>query len=196
MYVAKSISDLDGLATRMAALEEEAFTQFAHIFGPRLRAFFVRRGLAESDAEDLAGSCVTDIALKVRHYRQIAEGGFGAWVFTLAHHALADWREAHVPTEPLSDDLATETVGDADESDLSVILAVEEALAKLPELDRSLIRLRLLKEDKTYKAFLERNGMSAGAARVRHFRALRKLKNTLEADPRITEYLSERETSE
>jgi len=196
MYVAKSISDLDDLATRMMALEEEAYNQFAHIFGLRLRAFFVRRGLSESDAEDLAGSCITDIALKVRHYRHVTGGGFNAWVFTLARHALVDWLRTRLPTQELPDDLPSEAANERTEEDLSVVLAVEEALAKLPDLDRSLILLRNLKEQDTYLSFLRKNKISVGAARVRHFRALKKLKEILQVDPRITTYLKDKESLE
>jgi len=196
MYVAKSISDLDDLATRMLALEEEAYNQFAHIFGPRLRAFFVRRGLSDSDAEDLAGSCITDIALKVRHYRHVTGGGFKAWVFTLARHALVDWLRTRLPTQELPDDLPSEAANETTEEDLSVVLAVQDALAKLSDLDRSLILLRNLKEEDTYLAFLSENKISAGTARVRHFRALKKLKQILLQDPRITTYLKDKDLSE
>jgi RNA polymerase sigma-70 factor (ECF subfamily) len=191
MYVAKSISDIDGLATRMGALEEEAYNEFAHVFGPRLRAFFIRRGLTETDAEDLAGSCVTDIALKVNKYRQLTEGGFAAWVFTLARRALSDWRRTYRPTEPLSDDFAAPSVEGDGEADLSAVQAVQEALSQFSELDRSLILLRNLREEQTYSSLGKLHGISEGAARVRHFRALKQLRTILEKDPRIKEYLGD-----
>jgi len=194
--VAKSISDIDGFATRMIDLEEEAYKQFAQIFCPRLRAFFIRRGLTEMDAEDLAGSCVTDIALKVRKYRQVTEGGFRGWVFTLARHTLADWRQRHQPTEELPDDVAAPLDDDQASVNLTIVLAVEEALSEFSELDRSLLLLRNLQEKGTYAAFGELHGMSEGAIRVRHFRAKKQLKAILEKDPRLKDYLSKIERSE
>ena len=192
MRVAKSISDLDGLATRMVDLEEEAYKQFAQIFGPRLRAFFIRRGLTEIEAEDLAGSCVTDIALKVRKYRQVTAGGFRGWVFTLARHALVDWRRTHQPTEELTDDVAAPLHDDEASENLPVVLAVEEALSEFSELDRSLLLLRNLQEKGTYAAIGELHGMTEGAVRVRHFRAKKQLKTMLENDPRLKDYLQQR----
>jgi RNA polymerase sigma-70 factor (ECF subfamily) len=174
----------------MVNLEEEAYNQFAQIFGPKLRAFFIRRGLTEIEAEDLAGSCVTDIALKVRKYRQVTEGGFRGWVFTLAHHALADWHRTHQPTEELSDDVPAPLEDDRASENLTIVLAVEEALSEFSELDRSLLLLRNLQEKGTYAAFGELYGMTEGAVRVRHFRAKKQLKAILERDPRLKEYLS------
>lgn len=190
MHVARSITEIDGLATRMGALEEEAYNEFAHIFGPRLRAFFIKRGLTEADAEDLAASCVTDIALKVKKYRQLTEGGFAAWVFTLARHALSDWHRTHRPTEPLPEDLTAPSIEEEPEEETSAILAVQEALSQFSELDRSLILLRNLRLEETYAALGKLHGISEGAARTRHFRALKQLKAILEVDPRIKEFLS------
>jgi len=187
--VAKSISDIDGLATRMVGLEEEAYKEFAQIFGSRLRAFFIRRGLTEMDAEDLAGSCVTDIALKVRKYRQVTAGGFTGWVFTLARHALVDWRRTHQATEELSDNLAAPLNDDQASENLPIVLAVEEALSEFSELDRSLLLLRNLQEKGSYAAFGDIHGMTEGAVRVRYFRAKKQLKAILEKDSRLKDYL-------
>jgi RNA polymerase sigma factor (sigma-70 family) len=190
MYVARSIKEIDSLATGMLALEDEAYNEFARIFGPRLRALFIRQGLTMADAEDLAVSCVTDIALKVEKYKQISEGGFGAWVFTLARHALADWRRSHHPTEELPDDLAAQLIpADDEEQNLDAILAVREALAQFSEMDQSLILLRNLGDEYSYAELSERLGISREAARVRHFRALKRLKVILEKDPRIKSLL-------
>lgn len=190
MRTAKSIKDVDGLAMRMLALEEEAYKEFAEIFGPRLKAFFYRRGLSLSDAEDLAATCVTDISLKVEKYKQIKEGGFGAWVYTLAYHALSDWLSAQPTMEPLRDDLAVkEQPAEDEERDLSVIFAVREAISRLPEADQLLLHLRDLGPEHSYKEVGQELGISPEAARVRHFRILNRLKSILEKDARITRRL-------
>jgi RNA polymerase sigma-70 factor (ECF subfamily) len=192
--VARSNKEIEGLAERMAASEEQAFVEFADTFGPRFRSFFIKRGLSSSNAEDLTASCITDIALKVEKYKAIREGGFEAWVFTLARNYLIDWLRAQRHSEPLSDDLAAPTPSDAEiDLEQDVVLAVGDALSQLSETDQMLIRLRHLVEDHTYAEIGEHLGISTEAARVRHFRALKRLKALLETDERIRTFLLRRQ---
>ena len=191
MRVARSDKYIEGLATRMLGLEEDAFIEFSDLFGPRLRAFFVRRGLSAGDAEDLSVSCVTDIALKVNKYTSVREGGFTSWVFALAYHALADWWRANKAYGPLPETLAAPPPPDAQvEGAPELVLAVRQALDLLPESDRSVILLRELGANHTFEEIGERLGVRTEAARVRHHRALKKLRAILEEDPRIVWFLS------
>lgn len=177
----------------MSAHEEDAFVEFARTFGPRFRAYFVRRGLNLGDAEELSVSCVTDIALKVDKYQQLRVGGFEAWVYTLARRALSDWWRARRPAEPLSEDFAApggsgaDAEGADDEADAGVIMAVRDALGRLSESDRTLIVLRHFGREHTYAEVSERLGVTQQAARVRYFRARNRLKELLLEDARIRE---------
>jgi RNA polymerase sigma-70 factor (ECF subfamily) len=191
--VARSTKEIEDLAARMVASKEQAFVEFADTFGPRFRSFFLKKGLSPSNAEDLAVSCITDIALKVEKYKAIREGGFEAWVFTLARNALIDWLRTQSNSEPLPDDLAAPTFSDDEiEPELDIVLAVGEALAQLSETDQTLVRLRHLVEEHTYAEIGERVGISPETARVRHFRALKRLKALLEKDERISRLLLRR----
>jgi RNA polymerase sigma-70 factor (ECF subfamily) len=191
MRVARSDKYIEELATRMLYLEEEAFAEFAEIFGPRLMAFFVRRGLSVGDAEDLSVSCVTDISLKVDKYTALREGGFTSWVFALARNALADWWRSHRPAEPLPENFSSPVQESEDGEPVSeVVVAVRQALNLLSESDRSVILLRELEGRYTYDEIAERLGIRAEAARVRHHRALKRLKAILEEDPRIVKFIS------
>jgi RNA polymerase sigma-70 factor (ECF subfamily) len=193
MRVARSDKHIEEMATRMLYLEEEAFIEFAKIFGPRLKAFFLKRGLSAGDAEDLSVSCVTDISLKVNKYTALREGGFTSWVFALAHNSLVDWWRNRRVTEPLPENLSAPALPDDqgdDEHVAGIVTAVRQALALLADSDRSVIILRELEGNYTYDEIAGRLGMRAEAARVRHHRALKKLKAILEADPRIVKFLS------
>jgi hypothetical protein len=55
----------------MLALDADAYYEVAEVSGSSLRRLFLQSGLPASDAEDLATSCMTDIALKV-HRSQTA----------------------------------------------------------------------------------------------------------------------------
>lgn len=193
MRVSSSRDNLANLAARMLAAEELAFAEFADYFGPRLRSLFVSRGLSPSDAEDLAVSCVTDTALKVDKFRAEGGGNFEGWVFTVARHYVADWRRRRKLGTVAIDEAvaAARSAGDGREAEPNeeMTAAVVEALTKLPEGDVTLIKYRNLGAEHTFAELAQRVGISPEAARVRHFRALRRLKSLLEADPRLTNVL-------
>jgi RNA polymerase sigma-70 factor (ECF subfamily) len=175
----------------MAAMEEDAYREFASFFGPRFRTFFLGRGLPATEAEDLAASCVTDISLKVGKYRSLEGGRFEAWVYTLARRALIDrWRRRR-PAEPLPDDLAfpAPLEGDDSESLAEAVDALREAVAKLPEGDQALVHSRHLEGSEPFSDIAERLGIQPETARVRHHRAMRRLRALLETDPRIQRLL-------
>jgi RNA polymerase sigma-70 factor (ECF subfamily) len=188
MGIANRVTDVDGLAIRMSAGEEEAFFEFSRTFGPRFRFFFIRRGLNTGDAEELAVSCVTDIALKIDKYQPLRVGGFEAWVFTLARRTLSDWRRARWPAEPLPDDMVAPApqIAEDDEVNVDVITAVDDAFAQMPQADQVLITLRHFGREHSYAEISELLGISEEAARVRYFRARKRLKGTLLKDTRIT----------
>lgn len=196
MRMARSAKVIEGLAIRMAALEEQSYVDFADIFGPRLKTYFMRRGLSPADAEDLSVSCVTDIALKISKFQPIREGGFEAWVFTLARHSLSDWWRARHETLPLPEQLEAMPHSDEPEPQPEVVTAVRDALEQLSETDRSLIRLRNLGAEHTYAEIGERLGLRSQTARVRHFRALKRLKAILEVDVRLSRFLKSQTSSQ
>src|SRR5437868_3522796 len=105
---AKYRSASEDLARRMIALEEPAFQEFFDVFAPRFRAFFISKGMTWADAEELAISCVSDVALKIDKYKPLEGVSFEAWVFTLARHARSDWADKQQPQVPLIDGLLAE----------------------------------------------------------------------------------------
>lgn len=191
MRAAKSNQNLDDLANRMRTLDEESFHEFAAFFGPRFKALFIRKGLMESDAEDLAASSITDIALKIDKYRVTQDGTFKAWVYRLAYHCLVDWWRGRQATIPLSDDLSSSSVStDEIEPNLEVILAVRDSMAQLSKADQALIKLRNLEMSQSYDEIGESLGIRPGTARVKHSRALKRLKKLLEEDSRIQKLIT------
>lgn len=184
-------SNLELLAQRMAATEETAFQEFGEFFGPRFRALFRRKGLSAADADDLAVSCVTDIALKVERYDCARGGRFAAWVFTLADRALTDWWRHHRAFEPLPAEVAfvesTEKEGNGDIA--GAVEALREAIARLPPGEQELVKARDFGGGDSYARIAADLGIEPSAARVRHHRALRRLRTLLEPDPRIQRLL-------
>lgn len=184
--------NLEDVARRMVAREEKAYQDFARIFGPRLRGLFVQRGLTFSDAEDLAASCITDIALKVDKYQARDKGGFSAWVLAIARNVLADWRrqlfsEGGKPTSldtisPFGAKYDEETLGLDLEEDAAtpLIRQVHESVGELSPIDRELIQMRYGGAEFTFAEIASVLGMTAEAVRVRHHRLLKNLRTHVE----------------
>jgi RNA polymerase sigma factor (sigma-70 family) len=191
--VTRSDINMEDLAQRMSTLDETAFSEFSDIFGPRFRRHFVKRGLNITDAEDLSVSCITDIALKANQYPP-ANGNFEGWVFTLARHYLVDWwRSRQQLSAHLSDDLPLETPeAETVEPNREVVSAVREAMENLSEGDQQIIRVRDLEGASTFAEIGKELKITAGAARVRHLRALARLEALLDRDSRIEKYLERR----
>lgn len=190
MRRAEDDQGIEDLARRMSALEDQAFAEFSDLFGPKIRGYLIRHGLTPADAEDLAVSCVTDIALKVDKYKLIEGAGFAAWVFTLARHALLDWLRSRQQTSPYIDDMEIEQpIADEPEANLEVTSAVREALATLSESEQAILRLRYFGMHQSFPEIGEDLGLRAGTVRVRHHRAVNRIKLLLKQDARLSKIL-------
>lgn len=186
--------DFDNLALRMAALEETAFDEFGREFGPRLWAYFGRLGLTPADAESLAVTCITEVAMKAAHYSPREQGSFMGWVYKIAYHQLVDWKrqnphtfdEAVVLDQLIQPDSPPESSGsDSVTTHPCLYVAVHEALNDLPELDRRIVELRDFGGGYSYEEVGNILRISPGTARVRHHRAYRKLERILSDFPAI-----------
>ena len=183
--------DWEDVAKRMAAGEVEAHRLFAKLFGKKLAFFFLRKGLGSADAEDLAVSCVGDIALKIEKYRRQGKGYFKAWVYTIAERYRVNWLRKQNPKLPLREDMTTEMIIDTVDPNIDKVLAVQDGMNCLSEGEQQIIRLRDLGDEQlSYKEISQILDISIGAARTRYFRALQELERVLEKDPRVMRFLN------
>jgi RNA polymerase sigma-70 factor (ECF subfamily) len=180
---------IEALPVRMLALEEAAFQDFADYFGPQFRALFVRSGLPPMEAEDLAVNCIGDIAVSVNKYRRVEGKSFASWVFAIAKNAMADWRKDAYKRIAVGQELVHAppvTGGPEDQFPRQeVVSAVQEALHTLTAVEQEVVFLRDLGEERSYAEIGAILGIPEGTARVRHKRALDRLRSILEDDSRI-----------
>ena len=179
---------IETLPVRMLALEDAAFQEFADYFGPPFRALFIRHGLPPVDAEDLAISCITDIAMRVRKYKRVEGKSFAAWVFKIAKNAMVDWWKNAGMTREGIQGLQQLTASGSHDNECprhEVVCAVQEALFALTAQQREIIFLRDLEEERSYAEIGTVLQIPEGTARVRHKRALENLRSILVVDPRI-----------
>ncbi len=187
--------DFEAMAQGMKAGKDEAFDQFWRYFGVRFRAMFRRSGMPPVDADDLAVSSITDIALKVEKYRKKKAGGFRAWVFQCAHNAMVSWwrkrRQKNLDDQPLQETLfISDSHKEYSEKNRDMILAVEESKKKLSPLECEILTLRYCRDKYNFKEIATLTGTTPSNARVKHHRALNKVKLLLESDPRIAPYIA------
>jgi RNA polymerase sigma-70 factor (ECF subfamily) len=175
--------EIDQLPARLQRLDDSAYRDFAAVFGPRLRRYFMKLGSCPADAEALANTCINDISLKADRFQNHGPGHFERWVFVVARNAWIDeWRRrvGVLLPEVTDGDFAMEEEGE-DASQPARDAAVSAALANLPEADRSIMSLRYFEGVDSFAEVGRRMGLSEAAVRVRHHRALKKLSLRLAA---------------
>jgi RNA polymerase sigma factor (sigma-70 family) len=180
-------TELDDLPARMEAGEEAAFRDFADAVGPRLRRLYLYKGLSEADAESLAVSAVSDIALRIDQYAPQGPGSFCRWVYRVAENALHEQLRRRRPA--LLGDAAQTLPAASDAEDLEgpadLSRVIGAALAELGEPDRTILTLRVEHPERTFAEIGSQVRMTENAVRVRHHRALRKLGELLKDQPPV-----------
>ena len=158
---------------------------FEHLFArlaPRLFAFFLRSFRNAPVAEDLLQK--TFLKLHQARDRYKAHLPLRPWVFTIAARVCSDERRRLVRSpEQSGEQSRDEEVGAAhDRPEADLIEEVRAAIEELPESLRIVVQLHRY-EGLTFSEIAEVLGTSAGAVRVRAFRAYERLRGLLGGRP-------------
>src|SRR5262245_4080433 len=150
--VSSKNNETESLHARMCAWEEKAFEEFSDTFGPRLRAFLIKKkGMKVADAEDLAVTCISEISLKVDQYEARDEGSFEGWVYTIAGNMHADWLKKNPVTDPLPENIvAPEPVEEDLARKATIISVLQQAMEQVSETDQMIVQLRYMEESRTF----------------------------------------------
>lgn len=182
----------------MCSRDYEAYEEFFETFTPQFRAMYMAKGMRVAEAEDLAVSAASDVAVNVEKYESRDDSSFEAWAFTIARNAYAEQfkdkdgpylqslPETLVAPEPVEKNVAREA---------TIVEAVQEALEQLSETDKLIIQLRYFGEDRSFKEIGEVLGIATGTARQRHHRAMPRVEEILKNDARITALLRKTTTA-
>jgi RNA polymerase sigma factor (sigma-70 family) len=184
--------ELDDLAVRLVRLEPAAFDEFALAFGPRLRRLFASWGANPADAEALAVSSISDIALKADRFVFQGTGSFAGWVFTLARRAWIDFCRRRSPAHSLDGFDPPEPELPSEDPPSGLDEEVSQGLAQLSDIDQAILRARYLGPEQSFAEIAQTLGLEEGAARVRHLRALRRLERILDSSPAVRDWLERR----
>jgi RNA polymerase sigma-70 factor (ECF subfamily) len=174
--------DADALLRRVAGQDRAAFALLFQLFAPRIKAYLIRTGSAQQQAEELAQETMLAIWRKAALFDP-ARASAATWIFTIARNLRVDMirRERHPgfdpadpslhPAEPDSADRQLHARQDAD--------SMRRALAALSPDQAQIIALSFYSE-KPHSRIAEELRIPLGTVKSRIRLAMARLKVLLE----------------
>lgn len=181
----------DRLAETLAAAAEGdqvAWKVVVDAYAPRVFGL-IRAQCGDPElAEEIVQSAFCTVAQKISDYKEF--GRFDAWVFRIAMNRLRDeMRRRKRQARPMEEASLVGLSGGESAAEPSLepveLRALDAALSELSEADRQIIDLRHVggMSFRQISEFLEE---PVGTLLARHHRALKKLKEALQPDPKIS----------
>ncbi len=161
--------------------DRRALRRLCTVYSPRLRAYFLKRGVSHNELDDALQETLTRM-LDALSRSRISEQTFEGWLFTTARNVSADILRAiarrPVPTQGTGiEDIAAKDSPNALEID-ELRQAVRTEIARLSPYLRTPIVLRH-QHDLSYRGIASRLGISENAVGLRLYRARRILQQRL-----------------
>jgi RNA polymerase sigma-70 factor, ECF subfamily len=158
--------------------DSAAFRELYQTYGPRVKAYMMRRGADAGTAEDLAQETMFTVWRRASLYTA-EKGSAATWIFTIARNLRIDRLRREVPWQELPDDRRE---GPADEALPDEALAEKErnekvraALADLPADQREIVELSYL-EGLSHGEIAERLNLPLGTVKSRMRIAYQKIR--------------------
>jgi RNA polymerase sigma-70 factor (ECF subfamily) len=160
---------------------EEDFCDLFEVLYPRVRRYFLLRGMEAGEAEDLAQNVMVAVYQRAGEVRE--KGFFQGWLFKVAKNELARfWRRRQTrdriaEMEPLSDELADKLVVEIEAQGSSDFV---EWVSYLEPSERDIIILRFI-EELSYEELSVALDIPIGTVKWRLFNAKKKLAPIIKA---------------
>ena len=158
---------------------EEHFCALFEAFFPRVRRYFLLRGLDRMNAEDLAQNVMFNV---YRHALELRDKTlFNGWLFKIARNELLQYWRRREPPEWM---VALEQLNGAVAEDLVVDSGLDEGarfadwMSYLEPPERELVRLRFV-EELSYEELSVAFGVPLGTIKWRLFNARKKLSHVI-----------------
>jgi RNA polymerase sigma-70 factor (ECF subfamily) len=151
---------------------EELFVYFA----PRLKAFYLRAGVAAGSAEDMAQDVMLTIWRKATYFDP-ERASAATWIFTVARNHRIDQHRRRHGVEPLDENFDAVAEPDAVETMIAVEREsrVRMALAQLPSEQSDVVRLSFF-EDRPHSEIAEALRLPLGTVKSRIRLAMARLR--------------------
>lgn len=161
--------------------DKQAFAEIFEYFGPRLKAFMMRKGADAEQAEDLAQEAMIAVWNKADKYA-VSKGGVTTWIFAIARNLRIDrlrrersalYYDIDDYDEPSSDPISDEVVSTNQEAKI-----IASALSALPE-EQQQIMVMAFMEDRTQAEIAALLDLPLGTVKSRMRLAYRKMSEAL-----------------
>jgi RNA polymerase sigma-70 factor (ECF subfamily) len=162
-----------------ARRDRESFQALFHHFAPRVKGYFLHRGMAAALADELAQETLLTVWRKAERFDPL-RGSPSTWIFTIARNLRIDQvrREGKLPGDYYAEEEPVASPGDdycAAERDEKI----GEALKTLPGDQAEVIRLSFF-EEKPHPVIAAELGIPLGTVKSRLRLAMNRLRAALE----------------
>jgi RNA polymerase sigma-70 factor (ECF subfamily) len=159
-----------------------AFRELYEAYGPRVKAYMMRKGADAGTAEDLAQETLLTVWRKAALYAG-DRGSMTTWVFTIARNLRIDRLRREVPWQELPEGRLAEASGeplpDEELAEKERQQRVQAALAELPAEQREVVSLAYL-EGLSHSEIAGRLGVPLGTVKSRMRIAYQKIRQAVE----------------
>ncbi len=159
----------------------DAFTRLFNHMAPRIKAYCLKRGASNAEAEETAQETMIQVWRRAGQYDP-ARASVSTWVFTIARNKRIDLFRKEQRPELTAEDL-TQTMSDPgdQESQLALAQAGESLAEKIRDLspDQAEVIQKAFFEDKTHQAIAEEMDLPLGTVKSRIRLALTKLRSSM-----------------
>lgn len=185
-------ADLPALLASARRGEGDAWATLVSLYARRVYAFARSKRLSPDDAEEIAQSVFATVSIKVQRGEYDERGSFESWLFQIAANRVRDRlrkaRRGAAAMDTLRDaaDAPGRSTRREEEAEHDAGLHVLRiALADLPDADREVVELRH-HAGMSFKHIAAMLEQPLGTVLARHHRALRKLRDAIEAQRNST----------
>lgn len=172
------------LLARAARGDESAWRRLIELYGRRVYAMARSRCRRDDVAEEITQSVFVTVASKFSSGGYAEQGRFESWLFRITMNRVRDEvRRQHrqaTPTDPMEMADSAASARDEGRADAKELSALRGALGSLAEADREIVELRH-HAGMSFKQIAEMLEEPLGTVLARHHRALRKMKELIEA---------------
>jgi RNA polymerase sigma-70 factor (ECF subfamily) len=160
-----------------------AFRELYEAYGPRVKAYMMRRGADAGTAEDLAQETLLTVWRKAALYAG-DKGSTTTWVFTIARNLRIDRLRREIPWQELPEERMAEASGELAPDEAMAEKErqerVQAALAELPADQKEVVSLAYL-EGLSHSEIAARLDVPLGTVKSRMRIAYQKIRQTIES---------------
>ena len=149
-----------------------------NVYYNKVMGYICARIRRRADAEDLCADVFEKVFNRIDQYDE-TKASLNTWIFTITRNTVIDHYRRIRPTEELDENLSDDTEVDENLLQNESLEELAAALRKLPQELTDLIVLRYY-DNKPLTEVAEIMGLSYGAVKLRHQKALTMLRRMLE----------------